>query len=212
MTHRSGTRKYVHESCFSKLEGSALASACDVICWICTNRAKSEHILRNRDTIAMSCSEECKKTYTEFYSSGICKTCENYSSDLSKCSRCKNVNYCSVNCQKKDWKRHKKVCSESYFDTSDHKCILCKCIIKDTAFYGVYVYNKMYKGSKYTDKYCSNCRIDMTRYKCSRCSKRCEHRANTEPCVFGDGILVMNPFCSVGCRIRFARKGKRITK
>jgi len=30
-----------------------------------------------------------------------------------RCSRCKNIGYCSQDCQKKDWKRHKPVCLSS---------------------------------------------------------------------------------------------------
>ncbi|KAH9950356.1 hypothetical protein B0H21DRAFT_723087 [Amylocystis lapponica] len=30
--------------------------------------------------------------------------------ELSHCSICKSINYCSKNCQKQDWKRHKKYC------------------------------------------------------------------------------------------------------
>jgi len=41
-----------------------------------------------------------------------CQNCNKSSSelDLSKCTKCKSVSYCSKDCQKKDFKAHKKVC------------------------------------------------------------------------------------------------------
>ena len=40
--------------------------------------------------------ENCEKTYQK--------------SDLRKCSRCCTMNYCCVECQKLDWKKHKPLC------------------------------------------------------------------------------------------------------
>jgi hypothetical protein len=31
---------------------------------------------------------------------------------LLKCAKCKTVKYCSPDCQKKDWKKHKQVCKQ----------------------------------------------------------------------------------------------------
>ena len=31
---------------------------------------------------------------------------------LLRCSKCKTVNYCSPDCQKKDWKKHKQMCKQ----------------------------------------------------------------------------------------------------
>jgi hypothetical protein len=44
--------------------------------------------------------------------SGVCLACQTRKpkSDLKVCSRCKSVQYCSAECQKKDWKHHKKKC------------------------------------------------------------------------------------------------------
>lgn len=42
---------------------------------------------------------------------GMCKTCLKENVKLLHCGRCKSVFYCSKDCQKKDWKSHKAVCS-----------------------------------------------------------------------------------------------------
>ena len=39
----------------------------------------------------------------------ICRACQMRT--MSRCSRCRDVFYCSPACQKKDWKKHKKVCA-----------------------------------------------------------------------------------------------------
>jgi hypothetical protein len=31
---------------------------------------------------------------------------------VRKCSKCKTVGYCGRDCQKQDWKNHKKVCAQ----------------------------------------------------------------------------------------------------
>ncbi|KAI4126246.1 MAG: hypothetical protein LQ347_005055 [Umbilicaria vellea] len=46
-----------------------------------------------------------------------CRVCGKSKSDdggkgLSKCARCQGVRYCSVECQRADWKEHKKVCNK----------------------------------------------------------------------------------------------------
>ncbi|MCP3660676.1 MAG: zinc finger MYND domain-containing protein [Bacteroidetes bacterium] len=42
-----------------------------------------------------------------------CNYCNKYSNKSLKCSRCFKVNYCDTNCQRNDWKRHKKECKRS---------------------------------------------------------------------------------------------------
>ncbi|CAL1697240.1 unnamed protein product [Somion occarium] len=39
-----------------------------------------------------------------------CKREETAEQDLQRCSRCKLIRYCCVNCQREDWVRHKVVC------------------------------------------------------------------------------------------------------
>eukprot|EP00736_Rhodelphis_marinus_P001321 Rmarinus@m.7781 len=40
-----------------------------------------------------------------------CATCGKYGDDLKRCSRCKGVSYCEMECQKKDWPTHKSECA-----------------------------------------------------------------------------------------------------
>lgn len=39
----------------------------------------------------------------------VCHTCKKYTNEL-KCSKCKVTIYCSKECQRFDWKEHKKIC------------------------------------------------------------------------------------------------------
>ena len=61
--------------------------------------------------------------------SSSCASCGKNSAELKKCSACKKTKYCDRICQKKDWKKHKKICAflsqaqfcngcEKYFETS----------------------------------------------------------------------------------------------
>ena len=44
--------------------------------------------------------------------SKVCSSCGKKGSDLIKCSVCKSVWYCNIQCQKKDWKSHKQCCGK----------------------------------------------------------------------------------------------------
>lgn len=41
-----------------------------------------------------------------------CSTCGEISENLKQCSACKSISYCSIECQKKDWLEHKKICNK----------------------------------------------------------------------------------------------------
>ena len=41
----------------------------------------------------------------------VCASCGKYSAELKKCSACKKTKYCDQICQRKNWKKHKKICA-----------------------------------------------------------------------------------------------------
>ncbi|KAI0436916.1 putative MYND domain protein [Xylaria telfairii] len=43
---------------------------------------------------------------------GACNTCQKASTELKRCAKCSTTLYCSRNCQKADWKTHKKICGK----------------------------------------------------------------------------------------------------
>lgn len=53
---------------------------------------------------------------THFAYLNRCTHCKHVSSELHICSRCKFETYCSVECQKYDWRKHKKECVKSEND------------------------------------------------------------------------------------------------
>eukprot|EP01126_Amoeba_proteus_P011378 TRINITY_DN14583_c0_g1_i1.p1 TRINITY_DN14583_c0_g1~~TRINITY_DN14583_c0_g1_i1.p1 ORF type:complete len:226 (-),score=34.10 TRINITY_DN14583_c0_g1_i1:103-780(-) len=46
------------------------------------------------------------------FSSFNCHTCGRSDQPLRKCTTCKSVQYCSQNCQKLDWLKHKTICTQ----------------------------------------------------------------------------------------------------
>ncbi|EXJ91678.1 hypothetical protein A1O3_00228 [Capronia epimyces CBS 606.96] len=50
--------------------------------------------------------------------SGQCAACRK-TTNLKRCAKCKTTQYCSQECQKTDWKEHKKSCSKNAPDRSN---------------------------------------------------------------------------------------------
>lgn len=67
-------------------------------------------------TNIVSNAEEIKKAKEQLGKLDECAGCHKSAEDagktsLSRCGRCKNVAYCGIDCQKNDWKLHKKACA-----------------------------------------------------------------------------------------------------
>ncbi|KAK6204043.1 hypothetical protein LQW54_008504 [Pestalotiopsis sp. IQ-011] len=45
-----------------------------------------------------------------------CAKCKKASDDLKTCAKCRSISYCSRDCQKDDWKVHKKTCAKDVQD------------------------------------------------------------------------------------------------
>ncbi|KAI0973731.1 putative MYND domain protein [Xylaria arbuscula] len=52
---------------------------------------------------------------------GTCNSCKKDSAELKRCSKCHTTLYCSQDCQKADWKMHKKVCGKQSHEKSGTK-------------------------------------------------------------------------------------------
>lgn len=87
---------------------SCINTAC-LPCMICGNPQKTS--LRVRDTIMPICSYACEKKVAKRFPSmkTICKCGEESS---LRCGKCMLEKYCSSECQKADWKRHKYYCDK----------------------------------------------------------------------------------------------------
>ncbi|KAI1302222.1 putative MYND domain protein [Xylaria venustula] len=59
----------------------------------------------------------CPKIDTSAKMQGTCNGCKKTSADLKKCAKCSTTLYCSRECQKSDWKAHKKICGKQAHET-----------------------------------------------------------------------------------------------
>ena len=76
------------------------------------------------DFIFVTCSEKCtQKTWKEIRKKAkqtnslclmICVYCKKPADNMKKCSKCRVMHYCSVDCQKADWKTHKLICKPAH--------------------------------------------------------------------------------------------------
>ena len=76
---------------------------------ICREAAREHHLkdcLVNQEDLQYRRERKAKQV--------TCDTCKKRSSytKMKKCSRCRNATYCSVECQKKDWNRHRLDCKK----------------------------------------------------------------------------------------------------
>ncbi|XP_064651817.1 uncharacterized protein LOC135502734 isoform X2 [Lineus longissimus] len=56
-----------------------------------------------------------------------CETCGIEEEKMKRCGKCRAVHYCSAECQKLDWPRHKASCKKSVTQSTNYKaCVVCK--------------------------------------------------------------------------------------
>ena len=74
----------------------------------------------NCQVTRLYCSNKCAMVYHDVISSTMpelgvrpaCMTCREFTIPLKICAGCRLVSYCSIKCQKEDWKRHKPECGD----------------------------------------------------------------------------------------------------
>ena len=72
-------------------------------------RLSSPNLMESiRETLISSPFAECLDKNGDL--TRYCRACGK-KDDVKKCSKCKKVSYCGKECQKKDWKDHKRSCS-----------------------------------------------------------------------------------------------------
>ena len=94
-----------------------------ILCWtkVCELHGADEHTLARyyRKRIPCACLDEKDEEVKSFKKMGWC--CNKTRSLPGKrvergkmlcCARCGEANYCSIECQKADWKRHKEYCGD----------------------------------------------------------------------------------------------------
>mmetsp|Transcript_32389 Transcript_32389/g.75214 ORF Transcript_32389/g.75214 Transcript_32389/m.75214 type:complete len:431 (+) Transcript_32389:134-1426(+) len=75
--------------------------------------------MKNYDKLGMQEDDDVRKQYDHFLQRSqfppepqACAVCAKWTSNMNQCP-CKQVFYCCRNCQKKDWKQHKPICSSA---------------------------------------------------------------------------------------------------
>lgn len=78
-----------------------------------SSRVKSHRVEYDDGDIVWEFDKDCEALLPEFDDESFsgCAFCFK-KCKLSKCSKCKTVSYCSVNCQSKDWTLHKTNCQK----------------------------------------------------------------------------------------------------
>mmetsp|Transcript_32109 Transcript_32109/g.78018 ORF Transcript_32109/g.78018 Transcript_32109/m.78018 type:complete len:759 (-) Transcript_32109:2558-4834(-) len=77
---------------------------------------KAPEIIQRLEWISRSVNAMKSRAETGIDSLGACGNCGNmdrsdgFQKALMRCTRCKSIHYCSKECQRADWKQHKKVC------------------------------------------------------------------------------------------------------
>ena len=75
------------------------------------NSSKQSENPSSRSSIKAPPEHDGSKTETTNYEIPKCSNCGKMASSLKHCSKCRNVLYCSVECQRLHWPQHKSICT-----------------------------------------------------------------------------------------------------
>ena len=117
--HLSEGLKYVVSCCITQLQDAPIFSPTEEKS-ICGEALRMHLLLYGRDRRDKTLHEamlHCHERLPSERSTEMCAFCEEFplraALTLSRCGRCKQVCYCSAECQKVHWKLHKKECKAS---------------------------------------------------------------------------------------------------
>jgi hypothetical protein len=174
--------KYCHNDCLPKLPESGECSVCD-------NKSIPKYNVTCINSLTYCCSEKCQIKFKTSALHKTCEICKTHNDKMYLCSKCKGVYYCSQNCQKQDWKRHKQNCDISYIDSDITKFYCYEC--KRRIIHPIIIFAEKMK--KIVT--CGFCRFDLDKHKCCICDNTAKILSASQ----NPEINYLKTFCSETC-------------
>ena len=209
-----------HKECFELVKDSEQTYDRDCQCYsVLSNRSRGDgdrkgiyKVSYGSTSTFVSCSERCAKKARSLAISPTCLTCGLKKEKMFLCSKCKNAKYCSVECQRVDWKKiHRSVCDKYHVPENPHnkngdeQCQKCG-ILDGTDKVDkmkVYSYYRKPKKTKLLIRaLCADC-LEREKIYCMYCGIICADKKEYQACEGTCKFYVVT--CSQKCRDAFAR-------